>query len=542
MLEPREYLSEDAHGFRIVAAGEELREFIPRRRADVVRIWPFLETQVSNAICDEILGRFVPEMVGTSTFETPFRNIPFSTPISQFSALGEVLDEALPEVWKWMKPQLEPGIQTYPRTSRLGWPAVTVVPDKVADLVPTIEMLLSGEEFDFTNSFVQVNVRLQNSDPPGKEREYFFITSEGKIFRHTVNFDDRFDERVGRVASRTRLVFNYPITNLITQCADNTFQRVLLKYPMFHRDMHALARSHWRSRATCVAFDFKHFERVTSFVALKWMKLVGGNYQKLMEAMFWLPFLVPAIGKGRDNWKPFLLTPIPGTMMPQLGSGLSLVSPIQKIAMLAVYAYYFKRAWNLPYDSTIEILVHQGRAERIWNQGDDNFLELDDPGSEAPLYSYLESILPVEVETPTAFLKFLYTLRGFVLAGRSFILNTTNNERQPGSRFRRFSYWGWSQKKKHFSEIGEDVVHREMIPFMNEVFVKYGISLEMLDLEALREYKQIRDEGNTLEMNWKTAIEKTYLLTDEEKALAPREYAVLGKDEVATIVKFLLEA
>jgi hypothetical protein len=425
----------------------------------------------------------------------------------------------------------------------LGWPYFEVVEDKIAVLLPWIYDYLAGKAFPYEQAFGQINVRLQSTDPPGKDRHYLFVTAEGNVFEATVTFEDRRDPKTGRVASRTRLVFNYPVMNLITQCVDNTFHRALMRFPMFHHNMQALVRQRWRAQGECVAFDIRHMERLTGYAALIWARVVGGDYGEAITQMFHLPLLCPAIGKGRENFAPMMLRARPEAGLMQLGSGLSCVSVIQKLLMFAVYAEYCDRHGIASGDEALSALASHRTPFRVLNQGDDNFVDFS--GSEQhiePMYEMLEAVLPgVDIELPPAFLRFIYDpATGFALADRSLVLNTTDNERAPGSRFRRYPHWGWLQKCLHFEELGTPFAANTIIPAFYAEFAKFGVTRDYIQGQALSEYTDIRALRLSALANWKVATEKEYLLTEEEKAQMPSLYAFLSPQLVASIVRKML--
>jgi hypothetical protein len=307
---------------------------------------------------------------------------------------------------------------------------------------------------------------------------------------------------------------------------------------MFHRNMQGWASGPWRARNHYVAFDLRHFERYTGFATLAWAKACGGIYGDCLTEMFWLPYLVPAVGKGPDYFKPFLLKPKRGGgLMPQLGSGLSPVAPVQKILMLAVYAYWYVREFGASYEDAIANLVHQTDNFRVHNFGDDNFVEGLTTRQRDSLERHLSSLFPVEIEDPPGFLGFLYNEKlGWHLSTTKAVINWTLNERMPGSRFRPYPEHGWRARRAIFESIGHPDC-REFFKEMDDYYMpKWGVTTEVRQQAYVAEkLRALRDKG-TLPTVWKLALEKQYLLTPEEKARMPETYSVLDRSYAVEVL------
>jgi hypothetical protein len=523
-------MSESQFGFSCQSVESVLGSLMPRRKAEPVRPWATMTVEDSFAMIDEVMERYLPDYKGMSTFEMFKRQMPYSTELTKFAALGALLDNMLPYVYRFVLSQARPGVGAYEKRSRLGYPFFNLPLDKAHTIAPYLELTAQGDLSVLDHAFATINVRLQ-PEKLAKKREYLFVDPSCKITEREITAKDRFDDRIERYASRTRLVFNYPVVNLCTQIADNAFHKALLRYPMFGRDMMGWAKSNWTTRKPAyVAFDLKHFERITGFVTNKWAQLVGGIYGDAISRMMALPFLTPAVGQGKEHWHPMLVGTSSTAFVVQLGSGLSPVAPIQKITMLAVYMGYLVERGMSP-DDALTALIHQQGDFVVHNYGDDNFVEADSQSILDNLYSYLQKYLDVEIEDPPAFLGLAYNpITGFKLQADSYLLNWFLNERMPGSRFRPYPEHGWRARNEIYRMIGDPSISREILPWLEDhLLPKYGITPQSRERQYYYETLAMSDQHVQDSAFKLVVLEKLYQLTDEQKADMEWNYSILGE-------------
>jgi hypothetical protein len=509
----RAYLSYDECGLRVTPADDFYKLLINKRRTDVVRPWPFMSLDAAYALTDEVYATFgLNDYIGCSTFEYYMRQAPHTMMLSELEALDPIIEETLPYVGPFVIGNAEVTSMAYTERSSLGWDDFCIPfslgKTKLEMMRPRNAEFIKNPDVDLSGAFVRINVRLQ-PERPDKQREYIYVTSDGRVFRQTLK--DRYDAKVGRIASRTRLVFAYPWPNLVTQIADNAFHTGMLRYSMFHHDVSSLARRHFVPSTPPVAIDFRHFERYTCYMCEKWAHYVGGNYGSLLLKMLHLPFLVATVGKGKEHFAPAFITCDHPKWRVQLGSGISTVSVIQKIFMACVYLYFFMRRRNKPPEEVLLELVSQSGPTQIWNYGDDNVVFSTDANELYDLGVYLASILPVELEDPPMFLgmQFGDPPVGLHLPTSSYLKNWFQAERQPGSLFRPFYEHGWRARNVLYSSIGHPEIPRYVIPKLEEILPRYGVTQEVRDQRFLTEKLLMAQRGAAREYaNEKVVMDK----------------------------------
>jgi hypothetical protein len=367
-------------------------------------------------------------------------------------------------------------------------------------------------------------------------RDYLYLTAEGRTFKQQLTEEDRYDKRLDRTAARSRLVFNYPLTNMGTQIVDNAFHKAFLSFPMFQRDIFGWAKNKWHAEEDILAVDFRHFERFTGYACELWAQKCGGYYGLALMKMLDTPFLLPAIGSGDQNFKPYFVSRASKGYSIQLGSGLSTVSVIQKILMLCVYAKYWSESFGYSPDEAVARLVSQKTRIRIHNYGDDNFFD----GKKSDLqnlYKYLDDIMDVEVEDPPAFLGMNYGTY-FYSSSLSYYKGAFMRERPPGSIFRPYPYLGWKYRDENYAVLGESRVPQEDIPWVNDVlFPKYGVTRSFVQDQQKKELARIATEGGFYPSFLAATLDKEYLLTQEQRAAMGEYYTVLGLDYTTDFVE-----
>lgn len=499
---------------------------------------------------DELFEEYFPEYLGCTTQEMFMRPIPHATPVAEFAPLQDLIDEFLEPIMRWLFATLRAVPQAFEKMSRLGYPYFIVPDDKGAFIREDIKAICDGNLTLLDDAFTTVNIRLQH-ERLQKKRDFNFITAEGSFFAQQIDASDRLDKRTGRYCSRTRLVFNYPVVNLATQMVDNAVHKRLLREPMFQRNMYGWASLGWQpARPFVRAFDLKHCERLTGYLARVWAQRVGGTYGVALQRMLDEPFLVPAVGKAKANFAPMFIKPKEKDAVVQLGSGLSVVSHIQKTLVFMGYVAYRVRVEGYAVDDAIQSLTKQAGSWAAHNYGDDNFCEFSSQAQGDEVLAFLASVLPVEEETPAAFLGMAWTgapgahgRGGFRLRSSSYLLNWYLAERQPGSRFRPFPEHGWVARNRIYAELGTPDIAAELIPRQEDYFLpKYGITKEYRQSQLRWEKLRMAREALPGWDDWRILLGKKYLLDDDEVAAAAATmfYTHYPVQETAPLVEKLL--
>ena len=136
-----------------------------------------------------------------------------------------------------------------------------------------------------------MNVRLQ-PERPDRNRDFNFLDGDGVPYSASATAELRAVEtRIGKkISSRTRLVFNMPAPNLFKQILDSAIHAVLLKYPIFHHDLHSRGGT-LPVRGVHVCADIAHFERTTAVIVRERGAMLGGLYGDITKVFADLPFL-----------------------------------------------------------------------------------------------------------------------------------------------------------------------------------------------------------------------------------------------------------
>jgi hypothetical protein len=536
-------MSSDAGGadlfeyIQVHDAPKEFADYIPKRKP-FAGTFPHLTPEENMAITDEICGKFFPEFVGHSSIEMERRPIPQMVDTGPLTSLIDIYVKHAPMLYRMLKSNLIPAPTTFNKKSSLGYPVFEQDDNKVARVLPFFRDILNGDLSLLDGAFVTANDRKQN-ERGSKKREFLFLNDKGKVYSDEVDGAKRIPQGTRfkeRVASRTRLVFNYPILNLFNQVLDNALHKALMRFPMFKTDMSQFARKHDTERAS-LALDVSHMERITGMIAPLRATFVGGRYADYSHRLLNLPFLVPSDYKR----KPYFVSRDPNApknVIWQLGSGISSVSPIQKELMATLYIEYYSTAKKVAPEVAMHTLFTHGDPNLvIWNTGDDNRLKGDET-TIRDCFRFLQSVgLPVEEEVPPVYLGWLYSeAEGWVLRAQSYVLKNCNPEHKPGSIHRPFWRFGLLQKRKDYAAQGEQRIGQEIIPFEQEVWDKYGVTETYL-LQGAQE-----DEANMSEMEKDLRIleGKDYHLSDQEKLSDPKNWDALPIDYTRPIQAHLL--
>jgi len=511
-----------------------LDKVIPRRRGPTASV-PGLSLAEGLLLGDDMMAKFnLPEYQRHVTAEMRSRPVPHAFRLSEVEALDKLFAEYYPSIMAWILPQLKAPYITYNKVSKVGWPGFFIPPDKAEYVARFMPSVLAGDLDEFESAFITMNVRLQ-VDAASKERDFLFC-GDSAVYERTVDYDSKLMKTaVGlRAASRTRLVFNYPVYNLIKQALDSAIGDVFNRWPAFHHNMFGGDLLPVRGYHVCL--DVKHFERYTATCNRIRAAAWGGVYGKCSEISARIPFCVPT-----DDWKGarFLYVNRAEGWSDQYGSGDSAVAPSQKEILMAIYASFFERELGYSRDSAI-MQVAQGGDDRltIRNFGDDNSIDGDEAVVKA-FMQYAGQFLHVTEEDPPKFLGFVwYPGMGWKLPVSSYITKTYLNERRPGSNFRKYPFLGWIERRAIFSKLGHPDAAAVMATEDQEL-AKLGLPWYRIQEIADKERRDAFLAKETGALDPLMLQDKEYLMTSHQK-VATGNYTGLGPESTSRIIKQLI--
>lgn len=555
----------EAYSISPVRAG--LDRLIPPRRAPFPCLAPIWESsfrsnddedappdddtpmaRVTNAeswtLTDNMLNfAGLSDFAGCATFERahPTRRGWAKRPVTHVSRAEErasllhVFDALGEQFYAWIKENVKPEYQTYDKKSRLGAPYYEIREDKIEVLLPEFDKLFHDDlsVFDQPDIFIINNVRLQ-PERRSKTREFIFINANNEPYRELVGEKERLDPKFKRVASRQRLVYNWPAApNLFCQIADTSIHNLFLRYPTFHHNM--TRRVGHPLRGYALFIDAVHFERNIGVVVERRAELLGGLYERITRRLLKVPYLVPTDAGGVVS----LRVRREAGWIEQLGSGISSVAPIAKEMFALLYTYYYMKVRGKSFAQALQLVLQGGDAQlSILNYGDDNVL-YGDRSAAQECFSFLAQYLKVEQEEPKKFLGYYYTQEdGFFLSRASYLLNFYLAERAPKSRFRPYPFLGRKLRREVFRREGEPFLREKAFAEEDKLLARYGYT-ESLMLEAA-ERERARAALSPTEINEKYILGKEYLLTSEEKALDRDRFSVLSPTQTLPYLNKLL--
>lgn len=572
-MTPKVYVSDDRPGFKVdhrvdLAGAYRVEEkskawyrLVPRRRSGDYSL-PLTRDRVLSidaefSIGDELLTKFgLSEYVGGSNAESPSRPIPSVFRASETDAVTNVVVPRLPDLFRWLAPQVRAPWQSFTEQSRLGPPYYKPYDDKRWVLSADATGLLTsylGQDYSILNNFATgIGQRIQAEDI-SKERSFAFMNSAGVPYQATVN---RKDMKVNvwnhpRHPGRQRNVFNQGCFNLLNQVVDSAFNDVYGKHPAFHHDV---ARAGSMVKGPVLAFDVSHMERLTARIVFERAAVIGGTYNGFQQYMKLMPYLVPA-----DDWSRafFIWVNYQDGWMAQFGSGNSAVSPSQKDIFMVLYSIFAEEQLGISRAVSFDWVAAGGDERlRIFNFGDDNFLFAPNGDKKVleDVYSFMEQYLTIKVEDPPKFLGLEYDGKEFRLTVASYLLKTYQNERGPVPPFRRFPNMGWIEKRKLYSVIGYPVIAGSVIPEEDRLLKANGAPWVHVLSKAIEERDALNRE-NALKQSYFTSAayllgKADYLIDHETKVkvgsiggytgFTPRETAPIVKHAISKELSALL--
>lgn len=513
------------------------RRIVNPRRGPVLGV-PGLGWRDVEYVRTPLFARFgLTEYNKSTTGEMYSRPVPHAFESSKLNRIRELYAKHAPKLFRRILPMVKPPVQPLNKVSRLGWPNFNVPESKKETVQPVFDHLLhDGLGDSLRGAWVIMNVRLQE-EAADKERDFLFVSKDGWVYERKIGPSDRVIRTpVGpRLASRTRLVFNEPVHNLIKQILDTAIHNTLLTFPIWHHNMYGDPAASFRGAPFILALDVKHMERFTAAAVAERARIIGGLYEELQMAFLALPYLCPS-----DDWKRFfLLYPdLAAGWMVQFASGDSAVAPSQKELFFCLFLEFALTYLKMDEDSAITWVLEGGDARvRILNYGDDNFFAGEETTVRA-LYSFLQGWLEVQEEQPPAFLGFNFVDGKFQLRLRSYLVKTYMPERRPGSAFRPYPFFGWREKRRTYGLFGDAALQGSVFPTEDRLLDEVGLPWSRILQLAQEEEKRIYETAKGMALpDW--VLGKDYLLTAEQK-LATGLYEGWSSVETQPMLKRLL--
>jgi len=531
-----------SEGYEIVTPSEKeqtrlLTSIISPRRGPSASV-PGLTLLEGMLMADEMYTRFdLPQYVGCVTGEMFSRPVPQVFKTSSVKPLTDLYVDWLPEIGAWLLPQIQAPHQTYNKISRVGWPGFYRPDNKLSYVLQFMREILAGDLARFEEAFIVMGIRVQVEDK-AKVREFLFATEDDRIVARKVSGKERTIKTPAgpRVGSRTRLVFNLPIYNLVKQVFDTAVHNVFMKYPAFHHDMNNGNILPVRGFHLC--FDVSQFERNTAECNRERARFYGGVYGKCADITSRIPFAVPTekwdgarmlYVNRQDGWSD------------QYASGDSAVAPSQKEIFMAIYANFAHKELGVPRHAACA-WVAAGGDERltIRNYGDDNSINGDERVVWA-FFEYVKGYLPVSVEDPPRFLGFQWfpEYQKWLLPVTSYLTKVYNNERAPGSNFRKYPFLGWTEKRKVYGRIGDPRLTREVFGIEDKLLDRVGVPWYQIERLAAEDRVRAAKEGKLAALHPAMLLGKEYSMTPAEQ-IAAGTHTGLNPDATKSILPKLV--
>lgn len=441
------------------------------------------------------------------------------------SALREAYKEVLPIMYSQL--DLSYPLQTYNKVSRMGWPFFYRSPEKARFVESAFADFKRQGVATLRGCYTVMNVRLQ-PEPADKTRSFQFISEGGESYESQVGPSERtlsLSDGTKGLSQRTRLVFVYPVFNLVAQIADTMFNNALTATPVCKHNMFALGNAS-DVLPYYVAFDVKHMERNTAIIASVRTQMIGGAYQVLHEAMEEGGYLQP-----QDDWQAcYGLKGPPNGMLVQYGSGHSAVSVSQKEMVLTIVVRWHVEVHNMTLAEAVRVVLSNTSPYiRLKNYGDDNFVSSHEAKHLDSLLAFLSTYLPIEVDPTHTFLGQSYDGKRFTLRPLSYVLRTYLSERAPGGAFRKLPWLGWKLRREAYLFYGDARKMTTLFDLEDRLLEEEGYAYDEIERRAAEESEgapvdAVSNVGYTL------LFGKDYLLTSEEK-LATDTYDGIGPVE-----------
>lgn len=480
------------------------------------------------AAMDEIFAQVgLEDYVGTASFEYTSRPILEVGKPEASAALVAVCQKWFPLIMKRVLRKIAVPTVTLDNRSKIGSPIRKRVDDKLRVVAPFLEDFAEGNfsSIERDNLALQ-GVRIQH-ERRSKVRKYTFSSPSGVAVTREVGEDARLID--GRLCGRTRLVINPAVGNLALLAVDNAIHSSLLSWKSVKPDVHWM-RTKGIVADAFLAIDWKNFDQQAGPMAIMYASLISDEYVRMFNLLNDAPVLCMATG-----WRDSVKVAAAPNFVSQFKSGLSSVAPIGKFVCLSANAEFISSEFGLTEDATLDALEEGSyRDFGFRNYGDDNEVF----GHKRRVDNYvrkLSSMARIELEDPPKFLGDVYSKDALGawkgrLDHKSYFLNWYTNERAPGTIFRPFPCFGFVARRRDYAAWGPPDMHK-YFALEDRVLAAHGIRVtELFD----RAQKEAADIGR-MAVDYRLRFEKSYLLTDDEKAKLP-EYQQLDRALVLRLI------
>jgi hypothetical protein len=386
----------------------------------------------------------------------------------------------------------------------------------------------------FDDMINTIGKRLQN-DPPSKDRDHQFITSEGEIVQRTITSKEReinVPEIGVMIGSRTRTITQPAVINLYIQCWDSMLHNAIMRHPLCHANMYEHKK--WPDDSQFTTFDCKHYERYLGMAALVYAKSVGGEYERILLELIHAPYIVPS-----EDWKAFFeITPLfRDGVYPQFASGLAPVAPLGKLTNICAQVEFFIVTTNMSQDDAVRTVFSGSSPGLIrWMYGDDN-RSWGDKGKRDEYVAFMSEVFDIEVDDEPKYLGMIFVPESaeFMLPKSTYDLKLYQPERD--FSWKDYPNLGMVERRAVFSSFGEPIIAKELIPYENTLWDAIEHPYHMIVAASVAERMKASRSGVTLN-KWEVT-DKDYLMTDAER-LASGQYWHFKPDVTASITLSLV--
>lgn len=528
--------------FEVKAVDKTARSIVPRRGAPI-RPFP----GVSNADANWMKVKAyeaadLMEYADCWTGEMKMRPIPFVSTDSKPLYAQQLMQKHLGKVFDFLLPTIKPHIQPINKVSALGYPIngnpgdgydLTGVKryeskfDVVLDLFSRLE---GGDYSMYDDGYHTIGVRKQN-EPPSKEREFQFITSDGEIIQRTITAKDReieVPELGTMIGSRTRTIVRPPVLNLWLQCWDSMLHNAIMEHPLC--DSNVYDHDKWPDNTSFITFDCKHYERYLGMAALTYAETVGGIYGAKLDMMIRYPFIVPSM-----DWKNFFhIRPLfKEGVYPQFSSGLSPVAPLGKLTNICAQVEYFISHKHYDTQSAVAaVFSGESPGLRRWMYGDDNRV-IGEPSEMRAFVDFMATVFDIEEDERPKYLGMEYTpeTKEFMLPAATY--NTKLYQPERDFTFKDYPFLGMVERRAVFSSFGVPEISKTIIPYEDSLWQAIDVPYHTIQARAVAERIKAANKGVTLN-RW-LVTDKEYLMSDDARIEAGTAWH-LKSDVTASIV------
>jgi len=513
------------------------------RRGSPVRPFPGISNTDANWMKLEAYARAgLSEYDKCWTGEMAMRPIPFVSTDDKPLYAQQLMKKHLGAVFDFLLPRIKPHVQPINKVSSLGYPVNAnpgdgkdehgrqVFESKFDVVLDLFQSLQAGDYSMYDEGYHTIGVRKQN-EPPSKEREFQFITSDGEIIQLTITAKEReieVPELGTMIGSRTRTIVRPPVLNLWLQNWDSMLHNAIMDHPLC--DSNVYRHEKWPDGVNFITFDCKHYERYLGMAALTYAEAVGGIYGEKLDMLIKYPFIVPSL-----DWKAFFeIRPLfREGVYPQFSSGLSPVAPLGKLTNICAQVEYFAEYEHIDQKSAVAI-VFSGTSPglRRWMYGDDNRV-MGDASKMRNFVDFMGTVFDIEEDT-----RWKYLGMEFVPETHEFMLPTSTYETklyQPERdyTFKDYPYLGMVERRAVFTNFGFPEIGRELIPFEDSLWQAIDHPYHTIVAKATAERIAAAHKGIVLN-KW-AVTDKEYLMTDEERISTGQAWH-LKPDVTASIV------